>query len=46
MGVAVVDVHSMDFFGDGEIGTLYFSGFFVLLLCGPGKISVDGISSK
>lgn len=46
MGVAVFAVHSMDFFGKGELGTLYFTGFFVLLLCGPGKISVDGISSK
>jgi putative oxidoreductase len=46
MGIAVFAVHSMDFFGKGELGTLYFIGFFVLLLCGPGKLSVDGISSK
>jgi len=46
MSVAVFDVHKMDFFDTGETGTLYLAGFLVLLLCGPGRVSVDGISSK
>ena len=46
MSVAVFGVHAMDFLGDGEKATLFLSGFLVLLFCGPGKISVDGISSK
>ncbi|MFN5421704.1 MAG: DoxX family protein [bacterium] len=46
MGVVVFGAHAMDFFGDAEQGSLYLTGFLVLLLCGPGKISVDGVSSK
>ncbi len=46
MGIVVFGVHAMDFFDTAELGSLYFTGFMVLLLCGPGKISVDGISSK
>ena len=46
MVVVVFTVHKMDFFGKGELGALYLAGFIVLLLCGPGKASVDGIASK
>lgn len=46
MIVVVFDVHKLDFFGKAELGTLYLTGFIVLLLCGPGKASVDGIASK
>ena len=46
MIVVVFDVHKMDFLGKAELGTLYLTGFIVLLLCGPGKASVDGIASK
>lgn len=46
MSIAVFGVHSMDFFGDAETGSLFLAGYLVLLLCGPGKISVDGVSTK
>jgi len=46
MSVALFKVHSMDFFDTGEAAALFLSGFIVLLLCGPGKASVDGIASK
>ncbi len=31
---------------DSEMAIAYFTAFFVILLCGPGKISVDGMISK
>lgn len=46
MGIVVFGVHAMDFFGDAEKGSLFLAGYLVILLCGPGKISVDGVSSK
>jgi putative oxidoreductase len=46
MLVIIFKVHAHDFFGTAEKGSLYLAGFFVLLLCGPGKVSVDGIASK
>lgn len=46
MSVAVFSVHKMDFFDTGEKASLYLAGFLVLLLCGPGRASVDGIASK
>lgn len=46
MSVAVFSVHKMDFFDAGEKASLYLAGFLVLLLCGPGRASVDGIASK
>ena len=44
--IAVFDVHAMDFFNTGETASLFLTGFFVLLLLGPGKASVDGIAGK
>ena len=46
MSIAVFSVHKMDFFDTGEKASLYLIGFLVLLLCGPGRASVDGIASK
>ena len=46
MIVIVFKVHQLDFFATAEKGMLFLGGFLVLLLCGPGKISIDGISSK
>lgn len=46
MSVALFKVHNMDFFDTGEAAALFLSGFTILLLCGPGKASVDGIASK
>jgi uncharacterized membrane protein YphA (DoxX/SURF4 family) len=43
---AVFSVHKMDFFDTGEQASLYLAGYLVLLLCGPGRASVDGIASK
>jgi putative oxidoreductase len=46
MGVVVFQVNTLDFFGKAELGALYLAGYLVLLLCGPGKVSVDGIAGK
>jgi putative oxidoreductase len=46
MGVAIFKVHQMDFFQTGEKASLFLGIFITLLLCGPGKISIDGIASK
>lgn len=46
MSIALFSVHHMDFFNTGEKATLYLTGFLTLLLCGPGRVSVDGIASK
>jgi len=46
MGVAVFKVHQMDFLGTGEKASLFLGIFVTLLLCGPGKVSIDGIASK
>lgn len=41
MGVAVFMVHNSDFFGEAEHATLYLAGYLVLLVAGPGKVSMD-----
>lgn len=46
MGVAVALAHKYDFFGEGEHAAMYLVGFMVILLVGPGKISVDGMINK
>lgn len=46
MCVAVFKANNGDIFGNGEHGSLYLVGFVVILLCGPGKASVDGIMGK
>ncbi len=46
MGVALFKAHQGDFFGDGEKSALFLAGYLLLLLLGPGKISVDGMSGK
>ena len=46
MCVALFKVHNADFFGDGEAAALYLTGFLVLLIVGPGKVSVDGMTGK
>jgi putative oxidoreductase len=46
MAVAVLKAHNADFFGDGEHAALYLAAYIVLLLCGPGKISVDRLMNK
>jgi putative oxidoreductase len=46
MSIALFSVHHMDFFDTGEKATLFLAGFLTLVLCGPGRVSVDGIASK
>lgn len=46
MTVIVFEAHHADIFGDGEHGSLFLIGYIVLLLCGPGKASLDGIMGK
>lgn len=46
MSVALFSAHNMDFFGEGEKSALFLTAFLTILLCGPGRASVDGIVSK
>ncbi|HTE24537.1 DoxX family protein [Flavitalea sp.] len=46
MCVVVSIAHNYQIFGDGEHGAMFLAGFIVLLLLGPGKISVDGLINK
>ena len=41
MGVAFFMIHNHDFVGDGQMAALFLSGYLVLLIAGPGKISLD-----
>lgn len=46
MAVAVFDVHAGDPFNVMEKGTLYLGAYIALFFAGPGKISIDKLSSK
>lgn len=46
MLVVIMKAHNGDIFGDGEHGSLFLIGYLAILLCGPGKASVDGIMGK
>jgi len=46
MGVALFKAHNAQFFGDGEMATLYLAAYVVILLVGPGRVSVDGMVGK
>lgn len=46
MSVVIFKVHNADVFGKGELPTLFLIGFLVILLVGPGRISVDGVMGK
>lgn len=43
MGYAFFKSHHADLFGDGEHAALFLSAYLAILLCGPGKVSVDGL---
>ena len=44
--VMVFKAHNGDVFGDGETAAIYLSGYIVLLLVGPGRVSVDSMIAK
>ena len=47
MGVALFKSHNLDFFGEkGSLVTLYLGAYLTILLLGPGKFSVDGMSGN
>ncbi|MHA4846214.1 DoxX family protein [Flavitalea antarctica] len=46
MCVVVAIAHNYQIFGDGEHGAMFLAGYLVILLLGPGKISVDGMINK
>lgn len=41
MSVALIQVHNADFLGEGQLPALFLTGYIVILLLGPGKISAD-----
>lgn len=46
MLVAVFGVHASQPFAQAELAVVYGVAFLVLLFCGPGRISVDGMMKK
>lgn len=46
MTVALMEAHKGLIFSEGEHAALYIVGFLVILIVGPGKISVDGAIGK
>jgi putative oxidoreductase len=46
MGVVVFKANHADFFGKAASGVMFLSSFTAILLCGPGKISADGLINK
>lgn len=46
MSVALFKVHHGDVFSDGERAALYLTCYLAILLCGPGKASVDGMMGR
>lgn len=44
--VMIFKAHKGDILGEGEHAALYLTGYLVLLLVGPGKISVDNLTGK
>jgi putative oxidoreductase len=46
MCVALFKAHNGEVFGDGQTATLYLTGYLILLLVGPGRVSVDSMIGK
>jgi putative oxidoreductase len=44
--VMIFKAHNGEVFGDGEHAALYLMGYVVLLLIGPGRVSVDSMIGK
>ena len=43
MSVALFKAHGGDLFGDGQKAALFLLLFLTILLCGPGRASIDGM---
>jgi putative oxidoreductase len=46
MSVALFNAHQGDAFGNGERAALYLSGYVCIVVCGPGKLSIDKLIGK
>jgi len=46
MSIALFKAHNAEIFGKGELPTLYLACYLLLLLLGPGKISIDVTTGK
>jgi putative oxidoreductase len=46
MAYALIKIHHSDFMGEGQMAALYLGAYLVLLIIGPGKVSVDALSGK
>ncbi|MEO6639319.1 MAG: DoxX family protein [Ginsengibacter sp.] len=46
MIVALFKVHNGQLFAEGEKAAIYLAAALAILLCGPGKISMDGMIGK
>ena len=46
MCVVLFKVNHGNVFGDGQVVALYLAGYLVLLLVGPGRVSVDSMIGK
>jgi len=46
MATALTMAHDWAIFTDGQLPFLFFTGFIVLLLLGPGKLSLDSLIFK
>lgn len=46
MSYALAKSHNWDVFAQGEMAALYLGAFIVLVIIGPGKVSVDGMIGK
>ncbi|MEO6733357.1 MAG: DoxX family protein [Ferruginibacter sp.] len=46
MSIALFKAHNAEVFGKGELPALYLVVYIVLLLIGPGRVSVDSMTGK
>ena len=46
MAVALFKANKCQFFGEGSSAAIFLACFITILLCGPGKASLDGLINK
>jgi putative oxidoreductase len=46
MSVALFKAHNAEIFGKGELSALYLTAYIVIVLVGPGRVSVDAMIGK